>query len=40
MRLVSNVGLAVSAINLVLLNDPTQNRLPLETSAKAVAGRM
>jgi hypothetical protein len=27
-------------INLVLLNDPTQNRLPLETAAKAVAGRM
>jgi hypothetical protein len=27
-------------INLVLLNDPTQNQLPLETAAKAIAGRM
>lgn len=27
-------------INLVLLNDPTQNRVALETAAKAVAGRM
>jgi hypothetical protein len=27
-------------INLVLLNDPTQNRAALETAAKAIAGRM